>query len=142
MCFASLGSMDCLYIHTCTCRHICPSCGRPTLNVIERFGLGLLRSDTAKPFHLVSLRRKHRMYTDYVAGLAWMWSIRKSDFCFETKVSFCQVFCLLWRRANAPNVSQINLYGVQHIQINLTSIYSLVVPLCHVLCLMTGQLKK
>ena len=48
-------------------------CGRPTLNFIERFELGSLHSDTVKPLHqLVSLRRKqqHRMYTDYVAGLA------------------------------------------------------------------------
>ena len=39
-------------------------CGRPTLNFIERFELGSLRSDTVKPLHLVvSLGRKqqHRM---------------------------------------------------------------------------------
>ena len=30
---------------------------------------------------------------------------------------------LLWRRANAQNVSQRTLYGVQHIHINLTLIH-------------------
>ena len=33
-------------------------------------------------------------------------------------------FQLLWCRANDRNVSQLNLYGVQHIQINLTLIHS------------------
>ena len=33
------------------------------------------------------------------------------------------VFFLLWRRANARNVSQHTLYGVQHIHINLTLIH-------------------
>ena len=32
-------------------------------------------------------------------------------------------FSLLWRRANARNVSQHTLYGVQHIHINLTLIH-------------------
>ena len=60
--------------------------GRPTLNFIECFELGSLRSDTAKPLHqFVSLGRKqlHRMYTDYVAGLAWMW----------TEICYC-ILCL------------------------------------------------
>ena len=33
------------------------------------------------------------------------------------------LFSLLWRRANARNVSQHTLYGVQHIHINLTLIH-------------------
>ena len=33
-------------------------------------------------------------------------------------------FQLLWWRANAQNVSQLNLYCIQHIQINLTLIHS------------------
>ena len=32
-------------------------------------------------------------------------------------------YLLLWRRANAQNVSQHTLYGVQHIHINLTLIH-------------------
>ena len=48
------------------------SCGRPTLNVIERFELGPLRSNTAMPVVGSSCwgLLQHRMYTDYVAGLA------------------------------------------------------------------------
>ena len=48
-------------------------CSRPTLNVIERFELGSLHSDTVQPLHqLVSLghKQKPHMYTDYVASLA------------------------------------------------------------------------
>ena len=50
-------------------------CGRPTLNVVKRFKLGSLHSDTAKPLdQLLSLGRKrqHRMNIDWVAGLARM----------------------------------------------------------------------
>ena len=58
-------------------RNAYAGCGRPALNFIECFELGSLRSDTAKPFHqLVSLghKQQHHMYTDYVAGLAWIWT--------------------------------------------------------------------
>ena len=84
-------------------------CGRPTLNFIERFELESLRYDTAKQLHLVSLGCKHRMCTDCVAGLAWMWTEicftffgfglfrcdtnKASDNLTWKKVSFCRVFC-------------------------------------------------
>ena len=35
----------------------------------------------------------------------------------------CLTLSLLWRRANARNVSQHTLYGIQHIHINLTLIH-------------------
>ena len=64
--------MDCLLEPLISRTDVFAGCGRPTLNFIERFELGALLSDTAKPLHLVSVGRKQqdRMYTDYVAVLA------------------------------------------------------------------------
>ena len=41
---------------------------------------------------------------------------------------FVRASSMLWRRANARNVSQHTLYGVQHIHINLTLIHSAQIP--------------
>ena len=46
------------------------------------------------------------------------------DMLNAVKSVLADVSSLLWRRANARNVSQQTLYGVQHIHINLTLIQS------------------
>ena len=43
--------------------------------------------------------------------------------CLESLWELVLVSSLLWRRANARNVGQHTLYGVQHIDINLTLIH-------------------
>ena len=102
VCFASLTWLYGLFVWTLISRtHAYAGCGRPTLNFIECFELGSLRADSAKPLHqLVSLGRKQqrRMYTDYVAGLAWIWTER----CFAFFV-FVLFYATEVKRQNVYN---------------------------------------
>ena len=65
-----------------------------------------------------SLLRKNISGFILKARSRWSKHWKKMDL-FEKK----PFFFLLWRRANARNISQHTLYGVQHIHINLTLIH-------------------